>query len=101
MTMTMTMGTCLSIFALEQHLLVEFPRRLRNAQNIAENLLGAFLLAVECAEIVRGQPRFYTSERAKEKDGIEVDVLESLGVRGDSVDEALEVRALFTEKMSG
>lgn len=90
--------TYVGVLSVEQRRLIEFTNSLSDINHscqFREGLSVAFMAACTPAVVVRGEVGAYTCYSTKEEHSIEVDVLQSFGVRCNSVDETLEIRALW------
>ena len=79
------------ILATEENCFVKAPRPTSDVNDLRKTLVGlrVVFVSARCTVIVGREVRAETRDGAQEEDGIEIDVLETLGVCGDARDEAL------------
>lgn len=83
-----------SVFATEQHRLVEFAHSLSNADDVLDLVQGV-VIAFMCSGttvVIGGEVRTYTSDGARKEHEIEIDVLKSFWVGCYPVNETLKIR---------
>ena len=88
--------TYVGVFSAEKHRLIELAHRLCRIDDIVQlrqRFLVIFMLA-ECAVVIRLEIRPKPCDSAQHQDSIEVDVLQTLGVRSYPRDKARQVRSL-------
>jgi hypothetical protein len=84
----------LGILATEKNSFIESTNTSRDIDNVGEETLTLVVVKgvyFAGAQVVNGEIRFEARECPKHDDRVEVDILKSLWVRSDAVDEAIQV----------
>ena len=88
--------TYVGVFSAEEHCLIELAhclRRINDIVQLGQRFLIVFVLP-KCAVVIRLEVWAKSCDSTQHQDRIEVDVLQTLGVRGYPCDKAWEIRAL-------